>query len=104
VLLSDDRGNAHQLGLIAGYTSPDVPLGRVGLDKLVVVADVQTGDNAFGAVGGGVSLYFTPAVGLLTGPMYFLNDRVQPGQASWMWSVQLDVDVDLRPRPAETSR
>lgn len=66
------------------------------LDKLVVAADLQTGRNALGAVGAGVALYFTPAIALVTGPIFFLEPEVQPGASDWMWTAQLDVDLDLR--------
>lgn len=98
-LLVDEAGASHQAGFMGSYCSPGVPLGRVGLDKLVFVGDVQTGNSAFGAAGGGVTLFFTPAVAILTGPVFFLNREVQPGRASWMWSLQLDVDIDLRSTP-----
>jgi hypothetical protein len=92
-LLVDKDGEEARAGLLVGWASPaiDLPL----IDKLVLAADVQTGSNALGAVGAGGSLYFTPAIALLTGPVFFLEKEVQPGGASWMWSVQLDVDIDL---------
>jgi hypothetical protein len=94
-LLVDENGKKDQAGFMASYTSPDIKIGKPGLDKIVVIADVQTGKNAFGAAGGGLALYFTPAIDLIAGPVFFLNEKVQPGQASWMWTMQIDVDIDL---------
>lgn len=86
-------GHDARLGLLAGYVSPavDVPV----IDKLVFTWDVQSGSHALGATGGGAYLYITPAVDLLTGPVFFFEKDLQPGGASWMWSLQLDVDLDL---------
>ena len=94
-LLVDTDGEAAQAGLLASYTSPaiDVPL----IDKLALVADVQTGQNSLGAVGAGASIYFSPTVALLTGPVVFLAPDLQPGGNSWMWSAQLDIDLDFKP-------
>jgi hypothetical protein len=76
----------------------DTYFGTAGLYPV----DVQTGKNSLGAVGAGVSIYFTPAVALLTGPNFFLEPDLQPGQADWMWSAQLDVDLDFTSQKAET--
>lgn len=99
-LLVDVDGESAQAGLLASYTSPpiDVPL----IDKLALVGDLQTGKSAVGAAGAGISIYFTPAVALLTGPVVFLEPDLQPGGNSWMWSAQLDVDLDFEPSEAET--
>lgn len=93
-LLVDKDGDEARVGLLASWTSIgiDVPV----IDKVVLAADVQTGKSAFGAAGGGVALYFTPAVAVLTGPVFFFAKELQPGGSSWMWSVQLDVDVDFK--------
>ncbi len=80
---------------MASWTGPELKLGAPGLQKIVPVADVMTGRSSLGAVGLGAALSFTPSVGLITGPVFFLNSKVQPGGADWMWSFQLDVDVEL---------
>lgn len=97
-LLVDVDGDAAQVGLLASYSSPpiDVPL----IDKLALVADLQTGKSSFGAVGAGASIYFTPAIALLIGPVFFLEPDLQPGGNTWMWSAQLDVDIDFKPSEA----
>lgn len=95
VLFADEAGSVHRVGLIASYVTPDWNVKVPALTKVNAFADVQTGDNAFGAIGAGIGLYFTPAVDLLAGPVFFLNDKVQPGGARWMWSMQLDVDLDI---------
>lgn len=94
-LMVDEDGGRQQAGFLASYTSPEWVFGRRGLEKMVLVADVQTGRSAFGAAGGGLVLYFTSRVALLAGPVFFLNPEVQPGKARWMGSLQLDVDLDL---------
>lgn len=92
-LLVDTEGDSAQAGFLGSYVSPALDVPRI--DKLVFAADVQTGNNSLGAVGAGVSIYFTPAVALLTGPIFFLEPDLQPGASEWMWSAQLDVDLDF---------
>ncbi|HKE13525.1 MAG TPA: hypothetical protein VKB80_01555 [Kofleriaceae bacterium] len=99
-LLVDADGEGAQAGFLGSYVSPAIDVPRI--DKVVLAADVQTGKNALGAVGAGVSIYFTPAVALLTGPIFFLEPDLQPGQADWMWSAQLDVDLDFTSKTPET--
>jgi hypothetical protein len=94
-----DRG-----GVMGAYITPDLNVGLPWLTKLNAAVDVMTGSNAFGAVGAGVGIFFTPAVNLLTGPVFFLESRAQPNGASWMWSMQIDVDMDVfkKPEPSKT--
>jgi hypothetical protein len=104
-------GDKQQLGLIASWTSPDVVLNLPGLHKIVLMADVQTGKNAFGAAGGGIGLYFTPSIDIITGPVFFFDSKattqipgpgiISASRPDWLWTVQLDIDFDLRPaKPA----
>ncbi len=86
-------------GFIGSYLSPDIEIGLKGLNKINFFADVQTGNNAFSAVGGGVGIYFTPSIDILTGPVFFLNKYAQPGLSTMMWSVQLDIDIDFGQAP-----
>lgn len=57
-LMVSSKGKKQQGGLMAAWTSPDIVLDLPGLQKVVFLADVQTGKNAFGAVGAGIGLYF----------------------------------------------
>lgn len=97
-LFLSSAGEKQQLGLLAGWASPsiDVPV----IEKLAFTWDVQTGQNVLGATGGGIYVYFTPAVSLLTGPVFFFDKALQPGSSSWMWSAQIDVDIDFVTKPA----
>jgi hypothetical protein len=112
-LLVSSSGVTHQAGALGAWTSPDVVLNRTGLNKINFIADVQTGKNAFGAAGVGIGLYFTPTIDILTGPVFFFDSRATtqlagPGidpssRPDWLWTIQLDVDFDLRrPKPAAT--
>jgi hypothetical protein len=111
-LLGSD-GNKTQGGFIGSWTSPDINLNLTGLNKIVLLADIQTGKNLFGAVGGGISFYFTPAIDVITGPVFFFDSGTTTqlpapspanfggAKSDWLWTVQLDVDFDLRPaKPA----
>jgi hypothetical protein len=90
-------GEATQAGFMASYTSPDIKVGLPGLDKIVLAADYASGNNAFGGYGVGAALYFTPAIALLTGPVWFNDkDLIKAAYgADFMWTFQLDVDVEL---------
>jgi hypothetical protein len=89
-------GKEERTGLLAGWTSPtfDVPV----IDKASLAWDLQTGNNSLGATGAGAYLYVTPSVSLLTGPVFFFEDQLQPGGSKFMWTLQLDVDLDLAPK------
>ena len=64
--------------------------GEVLYNRMVLAADYQSGNNALGAVGGGVYWYFTPNVSLLVGPTVF-NDSTINGR--WKISTQLDINL-----------
>lgn len=98
-LMLSSSGAKNQAGLMFAYTSPDLVVDLPGLNKIVFLADAMTGKNAFGAVGGGIGFYFTPSIDILTGPVFFLDKDLQPGGSAMLWTVQLDVDFDLR-KPA----
>ncbi|MBM4396646.1 MAG: hypothetical protein FJ087_13280 [Deltaproteobacteria bacterium] len=93
-------GTVRRVGFIGSYTSPDIPIGLTGLEKISFVGDVQTGRNAVGGGGAGIGVFFTPIVSVLTGPVFFFDRDKQPGGSLFLWSVQLDVDLDFRSRPA----
>jgi hypothetical protein len=90
-------------GFIGSYLTPDIVLDLKGLNKINFFADIQTGKNAFGAVGTGIGIYFTPSIDLLTGPIFFFDSSTQPpfgpGGSSMMWSIQLDIDIDFGAAP-----
>lgn len=92
-LFLSSTGADQRAGVMAGWFSPayDVPL----IDTIHLTWDIQSGKNVFGATGGGVSFYVTPTIDVLTGPVFFFDKDLQPGGSSWMWSMQLDVDVNL---------
>jgi hypothetical protein len=92
-------GEVQRAGFIGGVGSPDINLNLPWLQKITFAADVQTGNNAFGAAGGAVSLYFTDKVSVLTGPIYFFDRDTQPGSSRVMWTMQLDIDMPLRSSP-----
>ncbi len=99
LLWTGSDGKVNREGFMASWVSPDIKIGRPGLDKIIFLADVSTGKNWFGAAGGGIGLYFTPTIDILTGPVFFLDKSLYQNntlaRTSTMWSVQLDVDFDL---------
>jgi hypothetical protein len=92
-LFRSSEGDDQRLGVMAGWSSPAIDIALI--DKLIIAADVQTGHNALGGGGACVYAYFTPAISLLTGPVFFFEKELQPGGSEWMWSMQLDIDLDL---------
>jgi hypothetical protein len=97
ILWLGSDGSENRAGFMGAIAAPDWNVGLPGLRKIVLVADVQTGENVFGAGGLGAYLYFTDTISLLTGPVWFFDRDLQPGQRDLLWTVQLDVDVPLRP-------
>jgi hypothetical protein len=98
-LWTGSDGKVNRSGFMASWTSADIKIGKPGLDKIIFLADLSTGKNWFGAVGGGIGLYFTPAIDILTGPVYLLDKdlyKANPlANTNLMWTVQLDVDLDF---------
>jgi hypothetical protein len=113
VLWTGSDGKVNRSGFEGSYVSPDITLNLTGINKLVILGDIATGKNWYGAVSVGVEAYFTPAVGVIIGPVFFQDTNLYKAMphvtgdsgASVMWTVQLDVDFDLRkPKPAEAPK
>ena len=94
-LLTNSDGDEVRTGAMIGAGSPDIQIGRRGLQKINFVGDVQTGKNVLGAWGFGANVYFADNVSLLVGPVFFLDEDLQPGGSKYMWTAQLDIDVPL---------
>jgi len=92
-LFRSASGKVERNGFMAGWLSPSIDVPRI--NKIVLAWDIQTGKNVLGATGGGAYLYFTPAIDLLIGPVFFFEDELQPGGSKLLWTAQLDVDLDL---------
>jgi len=98
-LFRSSSGDEQRAGLMAGWLSPAIDVPKI--DKINLAWDVQTGENVFGATGGGLYFYFTPSIDLLVGPVYFFDEDLQPGHSRWMWTFQFDADIDFGPsRPS----
>lgn len=95
VLFTNSDGNVVKNGALVGWSSPDINVGLKGLKKIDILADVQTGKNAFGGGGFGADIYFNDYVGLIVGPVFFIDSAVQPGGAKRMWTTQIDIDIPL---------
>jgi hypothetical protein len=96
LLWTGSDGDVNRAGFMASWVSPDIATNLPGLNKIVFLADIATGKNWLGGVGGGIGLYFTPAIDILTGPVFFLDKDYYKASygTDWMWSIQLDVDVE----------
>jgi len=95
-LLVDKNGEKDATGFFLHWMGPEIPVGLSGLKKIVPAADFQSGSNVLSAVGGGLYFYFTDAIDLLVGPVFFLEPELQPGKADWLFTAQIDIDFDLR--------
>lgn len=94
-VLVDKDGNEEATGYFLHWNGPTIAIDLPGLKKIVPAADFQSGKNALGAYGGGLYFYFTDAIDLLVGPVFFLEPALQPGGADWLFTTQIDVDFDL---------
>lgn len=103
LLWTGSDGKVNRAGVMFSYVSPDWVLDLPGLNKIDFTADLSTGKNAFGAVGGGAVIYFTPAIDLITGPVWFLDgDGAKAAYGTdFVWTFQIDVDFDLIKKPAK---
>jgi hypothetical protein len=100
LLWTNSDGKEERAGFMASWVSPDINLDLPGLKKVIFLADVATGKNWLGGVGGGLGVYFTPAIDVLTGPVFFFDqgfyNAANGGNGNdWMWTFQLDVDFEL---------
>ncbi len=107
LLWTGSDGKVNRAGVMGSYTSPDLTLNLTGLQKINAFADVATGKNWFGAAGVGIGLYPTSTIDVLTGPVWFFDTDGAKALygASVLWSVQVDIDFDLRPpKPAAPAK
>jgi len=103
VLFTNSDGNIAKTGGLFGWSSPDIAVGLKGLQKIDVIADVQTGKNVLGGGGFGAELYFNDYIDLIVGPVWYTDSKLQPGGASHLWTTQIDVDIPLGKAPAKTA-
>jgi len=94
-LFTNSEGRIVRTGMMAGFFSPDIPVGWKGLKKINLAADIQTGKNILGAWGFGTYFYFADGISLLVGPVFFFDKALQPGGKKMLWTAQLDVDIPL---------
>ncbi|HVO20248.1 MAG TPA: hypothetical protein VMU15_13380 [Anaeromyxobacter sp.] len=113
LLWTGSDGKVNRAGFEGSYVSPDITVNLTGLNKLNLMADIATGRNWYGAISAGLEAYFTPAIGVIAGPVFFQDTDLYKAMphvtgdhgATWMWTMQLDVDFDLRPaKPAEAPK
>ena len=95
LLFTNSEAKVVKTGAMVGWSSPDINVGRKGLKKIDVIADVQTGKNVLGAGGVGADIYFNDYIGLIVGPVFFIDKALQPGGAAHLWTTQLDIDIPL---------
>jgi hypothetical protein len=75
--------------------SPSLTVDRPWLERVEARFDILTGRNVIGEASLGVALWLTRFAVVRMGPVYYLDKYLQPGAAIFLWSVQLEVNVDL---------
>lgn len=95
VLLTNSDGKVVKTGVMLGWSSPDIKVGLKGLQKIDIIADVQTGKNALGGGGVGATIYFNDYIDLIVGPVFYFDSALQPGGAKHLWTTQVDIDIPL---------
>jgi hypothetical protein len=91
--LVSSTGKAENTGYMVAFDHAFVPTkDKEGneFSRLVVAADYASGKNAIGGAGIGLYYYFTKAISLLSGPVFF-NDQGINGK--WKFSTQLDINL-----------
>ena len=94
-LFTNSDGEVVKTGAMVGWSSPDIKVGLKGLQKIDIIADIQTGKNVLGGGGFGATIYFTDTVSLIVGPVFYFDRKLQPGGARYLWTTQLDIDIPL---------
>jgi hypothetical protein len=90
------NGQKANTGSMIGYDRGFLPAedDRGNYNRWVLAADYASGKNAIGGGGLGVYCYYTRAISLLTGPVWFNEPAMAIGNADvrWVWTTQLDVN------------
>jgi len=95
VLFRNSDGDVKKTGAIVGWSSPDIKVGLKGLEKITLIADIQTGKNILGGGGFGADIYFNDYIALIVGPVWYTDSNLQPGGAKHLWTTQIDIDIPL---------
>jgi hypothetical protein len=82
-VLKDSDGDTSNTGWMIAWDRPLIP------DKLSIIADYASGENAVGGGGVGLSFIFNKDVSLLVGPVWF-NEKDINGDMKW--STQVDIN------------
>ena len=91
-VLRDADGKKANSGVMVALDHAFVTVkGKDGdeFSRWVVAADYASGKNALGGGGFGVYYFFTKNVSLLTGPVWFNEERIN---GKWKWTIQLDIN------------
>lgn len=94
--LVDGNGKKDNAGVMIGWDRPLLSAkdkdGKVLYDRLILAADYASGKNAIGGGGVGLYYYFTKDISLLTGPVFFNDEKLN---GNWKWTIQLDINANL---------
>lgn len=94
--LVGNNGQKANTGFMIGYDRGFLPAkdDQGNYNRWVLAADYASGKNAIGGGGLGVYYYYTRAISLLTGPVWFNEPAMAIGNADvrWVWTTQLDVN------------
>ena len=91
-LLVNRKGEKENTGFMVAFDRGFGPASDASggdYNRFVLAADYASGKNVFGAGGAGGYYYFTKDISLLTGPVWFNEERIN---GRWKWTVQLDIN------------
>jgi hypothetical protein len=92
-LLVNVAGEAEASGFMVAFDRgfhPAKDAGGASFNRFVLAVDYASGKNAVGGGSVGLYYYFSPAVSILTGPVFF-NEKAFNGE--WKWTTQLDANI-----------
>ena len=91
--LRNGDGGKENSGVMAAFDRGFMPVkDKEGneYNRLVFAADYASGKNALGGGGFGVYYFFTKDISLLTGPVWFNDEKIN---GKWKWTIQLDINI-----------
>ncbi len=101
LLWTGSDGDVHRAGVHGQLHQPrHRPSNLAGSPRSTSSPTSPPGRTGSARWRGGLSVNFTPAIDVITGPVWFLDNDLYKGTSlgsNFAWTVQLDVDFDLRP-------
>lgn len=93
-VLVDGNGKKANTGYMIAFDHGFFPVKDASgeYNKIVLTADYASGNNYIGGGGVGIYYFFTKDISLLSGPVWFNNEKIN---GKWKVTIQLDINIDL---------